>query len=162
MQERIKQIFQVVLLVNNLEETLGNWKRMVEFDEQSIKTGVSGKNSKGIYKGREVACSVKYAEFDLGGVDMVLVEPLHKEGGDPYSDCLKAKGQGFHHLGVFAEDYDDLLGHFEAKGFAPIYEERLDDGRCFRLFDFTEETGMTVAPWTHMCGPCSRQKGLEE
>ena len=56
-KEWVRQIFQLVCVVDNVSETLENWKRDVEFDQNSISCGTS-----------DVA---KYAEFDFGGVDIL-------------------------------------------------------------------------------------------
>lgn len=153
------QIFQVVCVVRSVEETLENWKRMVEFDVSSIETGKSGDDVKCIYKGQQIQCRTKWASFDLGGVRIKLVEPVNKEGGDPYSDKLKKSGQGFHHIGFYAEEYDSLLAMYEAKGFLPVYEE-FGGEKSYKLYDFEDKIGLSAVPWDTMAGPCARvQKG---
>lgn len=151
--ERIKQIFQVVCVVHDLDKTLETWKNMVEFDESSIKLGMTPADAVCVYRGKQIQCPVRYARFDFGGIDLKLVEPLNKDGGDPYSDCLKEKGQGFHHLGLCTEEYDALLDHYAKLGFQPVYEETAGNKHQL-LYDFTSEIGMTVAPWAKMVGPC--------
>lgn len=155
-KEWAKQIFQVVCVVNDLDKTLDNWKRLVEFNEASIKLGAVDERATCIYNGAPIRCPVRYARFDLGGVDIKLVEPLNKQGGDPYSDCLLAKGQGFHHIGIYTEARDDLIGNYSAMGLSPSYEEITDEGR-YTLYDFDEKIGMSVAPWDHMVGPCGER-----
>lgn len=44
------QIFQVVCVVRNVEETMENWKRMVQFDVSSIETGESDDYARCIYR----------------------------------------------------------------------------------------------------------------
>ena len=147
-----KQIFQVVCVVRNLEETLANWKRLVEFREDSIKD-VSQETSKArcLYRGQEIRVPVKAARFDFGGIDLKLVEPLNQEG-DPYSDSLRAHGQGFHHLGIYTENAAALTARCEGAS-SPVYEEISENGR-YLLFDFTNEMGFAFTPWDHMTGPC--------
>lgn len=152
-KEWMKQIFQVTMVVENLDETLENWKRLVEFDTASIKTGETPPDARCVYRGRAVQCPVKYAVFDLGGVEMKLVEPLNGVG--PYADSLKKGGPGIHHLGFYTEDYGELLERCQTRGELPVYEET-SGGRHYALYDFTAGTGMIVAPWDHMEGPCAR------
>lgn len=149
------QIFQVVCVVRNVDEILENWKRMVAFDISSIETGMSNDNVCCTYQGSQIKCQTKWACFDLGGIQMKLVEPLNKEGGDPYSDKLKKSGQGFHHIGFYAEDYSALLAMYEAKGISPVYEETLGE-KNYKLYDFEGKIGMSAAPWDTMAGPCAR------
>ncbi len=147
-----KQIFQVVCVVWSLEETLANWKHLVEFREDSIKD-VSQETSKArcLYHGQEIQVPVRAVRFDFGGVDLKLVEPLSQQG-DPYSDSLRAHGQGFHHLEIYAEDAAALSARCESVKL-PIYEEISENGR-YLLFDFTDEMGFAFTPRDHMTGPC--------
>lgn len=147
-----KQIFQVVCVVRSLEETLANWKRLVEFREDSIKDASrETSEARCLYHGQEVQVPVKAVRFDLGGIDLKLVEPLNREG-DPYSDSLRAHGQGFHHLGIYAENAAQLSERCGSAK-APVYEEITEKGR-YLLFDFTGEMGFAFTPWDHMTGPC--------
>lgn len=155
----IKQIFQVVCVVDDLDAVLENWKTMVEFNQASIKSGSADRDAQYLYKGKEIQCPLRYARFDLGGVDMMLVEPENKQGGDPYSDCLIEKGQGFHHLGIYTEDCDGLIKNFAQRGIQPVFEVKSAGSRGYLLYDLKEETGMTVAPYDHLFGPCGPRDG---
>ncbi len=157
-KEWAKQIFQVVCVVSDLEETLGNWKRLVEFDESSIKRGETDRSAQHIYRGRAIACPIRYARFDLGGVDMKLVEPLNKFGGDPYSDRLLEKGQGFHHVGICVESCGEFAAHCGKLGLKPLYEE-ITEGQRLQLYALEEKIGMSIAPRERMTGPCGGRDG---
>ncbi len=154
-KEWMKQIFQIVMVVDNVEATLKNWKRLVEFDEASIAVGETCTDAKCFYKGAEIKCPIKYATFDLGGVEMKLIEPVNKEGGDPYSDALKTGGPGIHHIGFMADDYNALMEKYESAGMDPVYVEECC-GKMYKLYDFTDNTGLKIAPWEYMTGPCAR------
>ena len=154
-KEWMKQIFQIVMVVENVDQTIENWKRMVEFDEASIEVAETSPSVKCRYKGEEISCPTRYATFDLGGVQMKVVEPLNKQAGNPYSDALIQSGPGIHHIGFCAEDYDTLLQKYRDGGKTPVYEE-IDRENHYLLYDFSEKTGFRVAPWNHMEGPCAR------
>ncbi len=154
-KEWMKQIFQIVMVVENVDQTIENWKRMVEFDEASIEVAETSPSMKCRYKGEEISCPTRYATFDLGGVQMKVVEPLNKQAGNPYSDALIQSGPGIHHIGFCAEDYDTLLQKYRDGGKTPVYEE-IDGENHYLLYDFSEKTGFRVAPWNHMEGPCAR------
>lgn len=154
-REWMKQIFQIVMVVENVDQTVDNWKNMVEFDEASIAVAETASEIRCLYKGKEINCPTRYATFDLGGVQMKVVEPLNKEGGNPYSDALLQSGPGIHHIGFCAENYDALLQKYQEAGKTPLYEE-IDGEKHYMLYDFSEKTGFKVAPWDHMEGPCAR------
>ena len=140
-KEWVKQIFQIVCVVDDVVDTLENWKRNVEFDQNSISCGITE--------------TTRYAEFDFGGVDMKLMEPLNKDGYDTYARALRDKGQGFHHIGICPNDYDETLKHFEALGFKPAFEEVIDE-QDMKIFNFEKEIGMSVGMYKEMFGPCAR------
>ena len=151
----MKQIFQIVMVVESVDKTMENWKQMVEFDTASIEFGQTSPNTKCIYNGKEINCPTKYATFDLGGVQMKVVEPLDKAAGNPYSDALLKEGPGIHHVGFGTDCYEELLKKYEADGKKPVYEEVEGDNH-YVLYDFTDKTGFRVAPYEHMAGPCAR------
>ncbi|MFR8478942.1 MAG: VOC family protein [Anaerovoracaceae bacterium] len=157
-KQQIKQIFRVVCVVENLSETLENWKRMVRFDLGSIKMGKSDESDKHIYQGKEASCSYEYADFDLGGVEIRLVEPKHKKGGDPYSDALAKKGQGFHHLSVCVEDREALIKKYEELGIEPISKEESKNGDVYMIYDFEQDAGLSISLCDKMTGPCAREE----
>ena len=154
-KEWMKQIFQIVMVVESTDQTIENWKRMVEFDEASIEIAETSPDMKCIYKGKEINCPTRYATFDLGGVQIKVVEPLNKEAGNPYSDALLQSGPGIHHIGFCAEHYDTLIEKYQAADKAPIYEE-VDGDKHYILYDFSDKTGFKAVPWDHMEGPCAR------
>lgn len=99
-------IFQVALCVNDLEQTLENWKRIFRIDESSIvrkctkdaydHDGWDGLN----YNEQPCTFFHKFCRFNLGGLDLEIIEPLDKRPGNPYSDFLIQHGNGIHHIGV--------------------------------------------------------------
>lgn len=144
------QIFQVVCVVEDLDGALNNWKEMVEFDTASIRT--AQKEAQCVGGGAPLPCPIRQAVFDLGGVEVRLVEPLDKDGPDPYAQCLREKGPGFHHLGIYTERREELIARYGAMGIAPAFTE---DGRP--LYDFDDRLGFSFVPWDRMSGPCGRQ-----
>lgn len=155
-REWVNQIFQVVCVVHDLDRTLSNWKNMVEFDESSIKLGTSDPETLCLYEGQRISCPIRYARFDLGGIDMKLVEPLAKDGHDPYADVLRAKGQGFHHLGIYVQERQSFLDSYEKMGIRPVYEEIQGDTH-YALYQLDQEIGMSFVPWDQMIGPCGQR-----
>ena len=82
-KDRCKQIFQVVCVVHDLDTALANWKRLVDFRQSSIKD--ISVDCTGMYQSRRIQFRMKAVRFDLGGIDMKLVEPVDKDGCDPLS-----------------------------------------------------------------------------
>lgn len=140
-QEWAGQIFQVVCAVENLDRTLENWRRIVDFDQDSIRRGEDA--------------GVRYARFDLGGVEIRLEEPLDKEGDYPCAVSLRRRGPGFHHLGIAVRSREALCGRYAALGLHPVFVEKTAEGEA-PLYDLDERLGMSLALWDHVFGPCAR------
>lgn len=140
-KEWVKQMFQIVCVVENVDETLANWKEKVEFDQKSIVCGETD--------------IVKYAQFDFGGVVVKLAEPKDKNADNPYAKTLREKGPGFQHIGIYSEDYDALCEHFESLGTKPEYVSEEKEGTA-KMYNFEQEIGMTLVPYKEMFGPCTR------
>lgn len=154
-KELIKQIFRIVCVVDDMDKTIENWKQMVEFDTSSLKIYTTGKDVKYTYKGKETFFVYKYADFDMGGVEMRLVEPMNKDGKDPYSEALIKKDPGFHHLGVYTDDINKMKEKYDRLGIKPVYTE--DTGvASYEIYDFAEVSGLLIAPFGEMTGPCAR------
>ena len=154
-KERIRQIFRVVCVVEDLDTALENWKTMVQFDYDSVITGRIGSQTKCFYQGAEISCPVRFADFDLGGIQMRLVEPENKTGGDPFADALIKRGPGFHHLSVYADDRKEMIEYYKTLGIEPVFQAETEQGR-YMLFDFESSTGLSIVPEERMEGPCAR------
>ena len=151
MNER-EQVFQIVCVVRDLDETLGNWKKYVTFNEASIKlSSTEDAPIPCLYKGKEVPLRIRQARFDLGGIDMKLVQPLN-ESGDPYSDILKERGQGFHHIGICVEDPKKIDKVCAEWGIGPMCAQTAH-GVTYKTYDLRESAGPVIEPWDHMIGP---------
>lgn len=149
---RRSQIFQIVCVVRDLEETLNNWKKYVEFHQESIKiTSTEDAPIPCRYRGEEISLRIRQARFDLGGIDMKLVQPL-ASGGDPYSDVLAERGQGFHHISICVPDKAEMERTIRAWGEEPICEQSVH-GVTYLTFDLRERMGLMFEPWDHMIGP---------
>ena len=53
-----------------------------------------------------------------GNIEIELIQPL--EGKSLHMDFLKSQGEGLHHLGFNARNYEDLFKKFIREGFQPL------------------------------------------
>ena len=151
-------VFQVGMVVQDVEKTIENLKTYFELDEESIVIkSTKEKAQQGIvtenkYNGVPVEFYIKTARLNFGGIDFEYIEPLCKEGGDPYSDWLNIHGQGIHHINMKLEDRSVIDSIMAEKGIPPHVFSRTGDLKLetydFRdLFGFIAELGdMVVGP----------------
>lgn len=151
-------VFQVGMIVRDVEKTVNNLKEYFEIDEDSIvikstkekaKQGVKIEN---LYDGRPVEFYIKTARLNFGGIDFEYIEPLCKDGGDPYSDWLNKHGPGIHHINMKVDDRSVIDKVMTEKNIKPhVYSKTGDlelETYDFReLFGFIGELGdMVVGP----------------
>lgn len=155
---KVEMVFQVGVVVNSVDEVVENLKKYFDFDESSIKIKSTlemknnGAQVENFYDGKPVEFYIKTARIDFGGIDLEYVEPLNKEGGDPYSDWLKEHGQGIHHVNMKLDDRTIIDKVMEENNVSPHVVSKFGDLALetydFRnLFGFIAELGdMVVGP----------------
>lgn len=167
---KVDFVFQIGICVSNLEETLENWKKYVDIDTSTIalrstKTEYEAGNIKGLdmYNGKK--CDpwfIKYYRFDLGNMDIELIEPLSKEPGTPYSDWLIKHGNGIHHIACKIHDRPAFLKMMEDEGITPMLGTSVgkvlangETKNCF-FFDLREQLGVIIESGSIVVGPMSK------
>ncbi|MDB5394754.1 MAG: 4-hydroxyphenylpyruvate dioxygenase/hemolysin-like protein [Rhodospirillales bacterium] len=93
------------------------------------------------YRDKLIDAAFKASFTDLGEGRIELIQPL--DGGSPFADFLKNRGEGMHHLRLGVDDRDAAVGKLNAKGIeafwsCPEAEMTLLDtqatgGMCFGL-----------------------------
>lgn len=103
-------VFQVGCIVEDVEKTVANLKTYFALEEDSIvfkntkQRAMEGTEIQNFYNGEPCEFYIKTARLNFGGIDLEYIEPLNKEGGDPYSDWFKAHGPGLHHINLKVDD----------------------------------------------------------
>lgn len=70
------------------------------------------------YRGRQLSgLEFSVALAQSGGVQIELIEQ-HGDAPSAYRDTIAAGTQGFHHLAIYTDDYDRVLGDYRDRGFA--------------------------------------------
>jgi hypothetical protein len=128
---KVEKIRQIGIVVGDVNQKIENYKNLLIVDESKImilnttNASLGFKNRR--YLGKAVNFDLIIGLFDLGGIQIELIQPLNKSG-DPYSDFLNEKGEGIHHVLIGLEDKN-------AKDFLTVMKE----------LDLLELTGGTIA-----------------
>lgn len=169
MSDKIKMelVFQIGLCVDDLEAVMQNWKDLVDFDHNSILFRstkelyeAGGFDGADMYNGKKVEpWFIKYYRFDLGNLDIEIIEPLDKKPGSPYSDFLIEHGNGVHHIAIKVQDRAVFHKRMQELGRVPYLKtemgEVLADGErknCF-FYDLRDLLGMMIESGSLVVGP---------
>ncbi|MBM4463356.1 MAG: hypothetical protein FJ012_08480 [Chloroflexi bacterium] len=74
-----------------------------------------------IYRGRSVDCRQKVALAQSGPIEIELIQVL--EGDTIWTDFLRQKGEGIHHLRFRVDDLDGMLAELAREGIEPVFHK---------------------------------------
>lgn len=151
-------VFQVGFIVNDLDEIIENLKKYFNIDEASINiksTDDPVAPMKAEYRYNGEPCDIHYrrARLNFGGIDFEYIEPLNKEGGDPYSDWLIKHGPGINHLNMKLDDRSAIDKAMEEEGRKPLVESIMGPGMVLEAYDFTDKFGFIAELGDMVVGP---------
>lgn len=161
----IDLLFQVCVCVNDLNQTLANWKEIFDFDESTIvmkstKKAFEEDDWDGLnYNEKRCGFFHRYTRFAIGGLDLEIIEPMDKDAGNPYGDFLLEHGNGIHHFGVKVGNMVALNQKMKDKGILRLnYAEMgpvLADGtrKGCTFYDLREQLGVILECGSVVVGP---------
>lgn len=85
------------------------------------------------YHGRPASLDMTVAIAQAGPVQIELIQQ-HCDNPSCYTDAIPRGGHGFHHMGIFAKDYDRELARYREKGF-PVAAEGVAGAMRFAYID---------------------------
>ena len=115
-------VSQIGIVVKDVEKTAEYYFSMFgigpfTIQEASMEGSVS--------YGKPAPVKMKVAFAQMGPVEIELIQPL--EGGELYTEFLRSKGEGLHHLGIDVGDfdtYDRILAELDNRGIKPLLSYR--------------------------------------
>ncbi len=98
-----KKVHHIAIAVNSLEQSIPLFEKLL-----GVKAHITG-----------APCQkVTEARFDVGGVEINLVEPMGPES--TVASFLEKRGEGLHHIAFEVDDVNAALKETEEKGFRLI------------------------------------------
>jgi methylmalonyl-CoA/ethylmalonyl-CoA epimerase len=115
-KEVFRKPIQIGLLVDNLEEVLKNLEdifgigpfRIVEFPPSGYE------NVMRKYKGEDADFSAKFCFFDLGNIELEIIQPL--SGKSIWRDFIDENGPGLHHIKFSVREHAPVREYLEGQG----------------------------------------------
>lgn len=157
-KSKVELVFQVGCVVPNVDQVIDNLKAYFHLEEDSIvvksskERAAQGIHTENEYNGKPVEFHIKTARLNFGGIDLEYVEPLNKEGGDPYSDWLNTHGPGIHHINMKLEDRS-ILDKLMAEQKVPRHIWSRTGDLELETFDFRKQFGFIAELGDMVVGP---------
>jgi hypothetical protein len=141
---RFKQVFQLGIIVKNIDASVGKYKSMLGVTDAAItrfRTSDLPDWTKLKYKGAPVDFQLDIALINHAGIQFELIQPLSGDA-NAYSDFLEQVGEGIQHIMVQV-DYGATLKSLEEAAYPPLTEGQMV-GTQFRYFDLTNDLGFVL------------------
>ncbi len=106
------KLWDVAVLVKDLDKTI---ERIKELGIGELVQGAPPEGAEGLfYLDKPFDDRMKVAILRYGNMSLEFIQP--GEGPNPWSDFLKAKGEGIHHIGFQVEDVEAETDRLKALG----------------------------------------------
>jgi 4-hydroxyphenylpyruvate dioxygenase-like putative hemolysin len=135
-------ILQVGLVVKNLEESMKKYWDIYGIGPWMIYTFDPSKVKSMTVRGKPVDYAMKVGFCFVGGLQWEIIEPLDDKS--IYSEFLKTKGEGLHHLAFVVENYNEVVAYLKEKGIDKLQEGSTPDGFTYTYMD-TQDTLHCIA-----------------
>lgn len=134
-------ICQVGLVVKDIEKSAAAYSDIFGLPQPNVTVTDRYEEAQTTYRGQPSEARAKLAFFDMGQVQIELIEPI----GEPstWKEALDEKGEGFHHLAFFVKGTDQVVAYLEGKGGALVQQGRYTGG-MYSYVDMTPQLGLVL------------------
>ena len=135
------KVMQVGVIVENIEDAVQAWSRLLGVEPPSIAITDSFNISNAHYQGKPTPAQAKLAFFDLGQVALELIQPI----GEPstWSDQLVAHGSSLHHIAFEIKGMEEHLHELGEHGLGLIQRGEYRGGR-YAYVDGQKQFGAVI------------------
>lgn len=132
-------VCQVALVVRDIEKACEKYAQLFGMPKPDYIITDELAKARTTYQGRSSPAQAKLAFFDLGKIQLELIEPI----GEPstWLDGLQANGESFHHLAFMVNDTQASVKAFEQLG-VPVVQQGYYEGGMYTYVDSQEEFGV--------------------
>ncbi|MHA1271435.1 MAG: VOC family protein [Candidatus Helarchaeota archaeon] len=130
-------IRQLGFVFKNIDEKIKQFEELfgVSFNrfEEKIK--------KNIYKEKIEPYKLSFGFTMIGDIQLEFIQPL--EGETIYNSYLEERGEGFHHVGIYTDEFEKMIEELESKGFKQL-TNGIVAGQKFAYFDTLDKLGLII------------------
>ncbi len=132
---------QVAIVVKDIEASAKRYSEVLGLPVPGVITLVPGLEVKQTYCGLPSDARAKLAFFQLGPVQLELIEPMG--GESTWQEVLDRKGEGFHHIAFWVENMQKRVDFLKGHGIPMIQRGDMGEGQ-FAYFDAEKQLGVVL------------------
>lgn len=129
-------ITQIGILVHDIEKVSAAYADFFGVDKPEIGITDTADIAQTEYNGGATQARAKLAFFDMGSLQLELIEPDHQPS--TWRDYLNEHGEGLHHIAFVVEGMKDKIMLLEGKGFPLQQKGEYTGGRYAYMDTFKE------------------------
>ena len=137
---------QVAIVVHDIEAAAQRYADILGLPVPNIITTAPGQEVEQTYRGQASNAQAKLAFFNLGQVQLELIEPLG--GESTWQEALDKNGEGVHHLAFWVEGMQRSVDFLKEKDIPMIQRGDMGEGQ-YAYFDTEKPLGVVLELLEH-------------
>ena len=134
-------VCQVGVIVEDIAKTSRAWAELLGVEVPPARLTDGKEVTHARYRGESTDARARLAFFDLGQVQLELIEPV--DGPSTWREFLDQHGQGIHHIAFRVRGMDGVIARLEARG-VPLVQRGDYTGGCYAYLDGVPPLGAVL------------------
>lgn len=134
-------VAQIAIVVHDIEQACKRWAEILGVPVPNVILTQRGHEVNMTYRGQPSNAQAKLAFFNLGQVQLELIEPI----GEPstWKEALDKNGESVHHIAFWVEDMQASVDFLKQHGIPMIQRGDMGEGQ-YAYFDAEEKLGVQI------------------
>jgi catechol 2,3-dioxygenase-like lactoylglutathione lyase family enzyme len=134
-------VCQIGLVVRDIERSIEAYSQIFGMPKPPVVVTDEPDVARATFRGEPTQAQAKLAFFNMGQIDIELIEPLG--GPSTWQEVLDEKGEGIHHIAFTVKDTDRVVAFLEGKGLDVIQQGHYTGG-MYTYVDSTPALGVIL------------------
>lgn len=134
-------VVQIGLIVKDVEKTAGHYAEVFGIPRPQVVPIADDAFAKTVYRGKPSQAKGRAAFFDLGPIQMELIEPVG--GPSTWEEFLRTHGEGIHHLAFQTQDMQAARAFLDSQGMPTIQSGGWDGGQ-YAYVECNQQLGLIL------------------
>jgi len=130
--QKVGRVIQMAYIVEDMMAAIDWWIRDTRTGPWFLLDSFRGEDH--VYRGARSRADVKIAMAFAGHMQIELIQPKDDQPS-VYRETIRARGFGFHHVGIASTDVDAEIAAYEARGYALAFRAGVPTGGAVAYLD---------------------------